>query len=1022
MNNLKKTVALVIAVAMVLSMGAISAFAAYPDVANDASYAEAVNILSNLNVLKGDDQGNFNPDKTITRAEVATVIVRILGMESAAQSSMGSTPFTDVPADHWASGFINVAYQQGAILGMGDGTFAPEDEVTYEQVIKMIVAAMGYTLKANDLGGYPTGYLSVASTEGITKGANGSVGSPAKRSTVARLVYNALEVGFMEVSSWTSTGANEYTVNKDVTFLSKLDVEKAEVIVTESYLSGSEYDADDRTVTLGYAKSTRATNTTDATDKYADFEGANGDFDGTFEVGNTDAANFLGYSAVAYVGIDDDTDKDTVFAIAEKSGRNVVTRALTDKGLVDDDEDLSGSDSINDFGDVYYWASSSDRKYSTATLADDVYYVVNGEIDNSIGQNRISNDFLLSEIAGGGSVVLLDNDNNDEFDFVFVTKYDQETVVDEIDVDDELYTFTGKSGLDSIEIDLADDDMLYNIIKNGRAIEASDIAVGDTLTISKSANDAIQTIRVSDTQVTGRVSAYDSEDETWTINGVDYEATAGYQSTGDGLEANSNFEGTIYLNADGLIVFAEGESTKSGTYGFITGASKDTKFSTTYTLQIVTANGTTEEYDLNTKVSVNGKSGASAETVFNILTNNGGDIVLKYPVIRYTLSGSKINRLYTTYSDANDISALKAISNLDSAMEDISLSRSGKENTRTYDAEELVYGSSIEFDSKTVLFSIPENGVVTDDDDVTVSTVVSTFEDGESYYFASFDGSDDLPGVVIGYGIETSIDDEAYAIVLTSVKSTTIDDNDAYLIEGIQDGKKVSLTLYNGEDDVKVIDNQKHYQELGSAADLKVGDVIATNTVVDGYADSVALIAAKADIVELEGVVDYFAESKSTGKEDDAYVAIGAITEKGSNKSLIMTGEDNTFLATKAGTKITLVDMSSSKTRPEIKNSSFSAVNRTPEQNFQIAVVKQFDGDILDIIVYRFKSIDDLTASTTEDPSKDSTASSTEGSSEPSSEASTPEATPEQTPEDEGEVTDIEDIAEVEEEEEIEQL
>ena len=57
----------------------------------------------------------------------------------------------------------------GVTGGIGNGMFGPEDPVTYEQAVKMIVSALGYDLVANNKGGYPTGYLAVASSEGITK-------------------------------------------------------------------------------------------------------------------------------------------------------------------------------------------------------------------------------------------------------------------------------------------------------------------------------------------------------------------------------------------------------------------------------------------------------------------------------------------------------------------------------------------------------------------------------------------------------------------------------------------------------------------------------------------------------------------------------------------------------------------------------------------------------------------------------------------------------------------------------------
>ncbi len=165
----------------------------FPDVLSSASYAEAVNALANRGIINGYEDGSFHPDSTITRAEVAAVIVRMLGLEGYAKQ--GATIFTDVVADHWASGYINMAQSRGIINGMGDGTFAPSAEVKYEQIVKMLVAGLGrsYDQQAINHGGYPQGYIYVANQEGITNGVSGYVGQSATRATVAMLVYNTMK-------------------------------------------------------------------------------------------------------------------------------------------------------------------------------------------------------------------------------------------------------------------------------------------------------------------------------------------------------------------------------------------------------------------------------------------------------------------------------------------------------------------------------------------------------------------------------------------------------------------------------------------------------------------------------------------------------------------------------------------------------------------------------------------------------------------------------------------------------------
>ena len=193
MKNLKKVLALVVVFAMMLSTVAFAG--TFADVADDADFAGAIETLAALGYFKGDDNGNFNPDATITRAEYATIVCRLLGI---ADSATGKADFADVAADHWATGYIKMANQYGIVKGYGDGNFGPSDPVKYEEAIKMLVCALGYEPMALSKGGWPTGYVAVASQIGLLDGVGSAEGAGAVRSLVAVMTYNALDIPVME--------------------------------------------------------------------------------------------------------------------------------------------------------------------------------------------------------------------------------------------------------------------------------------------------------------------------------------------------------------------------------------------------------------------------------------------------------------------------------------------------------------------------------------------------------------------------------------------------------------------------------------------------------------------------------------------------------------------------------------------------------------------------------------------------------------------------------------------------------
>jgi len=394
MKNLKKVLAFVVVFAMMFTM-AVSA-TPFEDVDDNASYAEAVTILNALKIMIGDDQGNFNPDKTITRAEATAVIVRAKGLEDAAAGAKGATPFKDVAADHWASGYINIAAQSEIVNGYGDGNFGPEDPVTYDQIVKLIVAALGYTPKAIVNGGYPTGYLVIASQQGITKGATGNAGDPAPRKTVARLIFNALDVNMMEQTVFVK-GEERYE-EVDKTLLDLLGIDKYEGIITNSYATKATVKSDDRSLDMdAYYVNGEKYTTPDPTK-----------FD---SVGTTNAADYVGYYATVYAKDDDATNDYTILAVAPKSGRNDVVEI-----------DYTQVDRIkwdgNDIDAVDYTINPTDKNAITLDVAYGASFYYNGKNDDY--DSAI--DFIEAAVDD-------DEIKPGKIKFVFVTEYNESDVV-----------------------------------------------------------------------------------------------------------------------------------------------------------------------------------------------------------------------------------------------------------------------------------------------------------------------------------------------------------------------------------------------------------------------------------------------------------------------------------------------------------------------------------------------------------------------------------------------------------------
>ncbi len=168
--------------------------------------SDALSVLSGLGVFAGYTDGSMGEDKVVTRAEAATLIIKAMDLQDYA---VGKTTFTDMDQAKWAEPFVAYAVSLGFVKGNTDGTFAPNATVTSDQMITMLVQAIGY--KAEYLtGGYPGAFVNTAKALGILEGVK-SGAEGCTRGDVAQMIYNALEVPFV---SYDSEGALQYTVLK----------------------------------------------------------------------------------------------------------------------------------------------------------------------------------------------------------------------------------------------------------------------------------------------------------------------------------------------------------------------------------------------------------------------------------------------------------------------------------------------------------------------------------------------------------------------------------------------------------------------------------------------------------------------------------------------------------------------------------------------------------------------------------------------------------------------------------------
>lgn len=118
----------------------------FADVASHWSKAD-VELLANKLVVDGVTDTTFQPDRNITRAEFAALVVRALGLSSVS----GTNNFKDVSSSAWYANVVATAVKAGIIDGYEDNTFRPDNQITREELAAMTIRALNYANVATNV-------------------------------------------------------------------------------------------------------------------------------------------------------------------------------------------------------------------------------------------------------------------------------------------------------------------------------------------------------------------------------------------------------------------------------------------------------------------------------------------------------------------------------------------------------------------------------------------------------------------------------------------------------------------------------------------------------------------------------------------------------------------------------------------------------------------------------------------------------------------------------------------------------
>ncbi len=842
MRNLKKVLALVLAFSMMFS---VVAFANYADVDANADYAGAVELLSALDIIKGDDLGNFNPDNTITRAEYAAIVCRALGLENAANGAKGATRFVDVAADHWASGYINLATQNGIINGYGDGNFGPEDKVTYEQAVKMLVCALGFEPMAATKGGYPTGYLVVANQYKITAGVTATAEAP--RKTVAQLVYNALSTPKMDQTSYGTDQKYEVLDGKNdrdyATLLTDMNIYIATGVVGEKdgediNFALTENSDDYEFGMTGEKKSDGFTNvTTDLTFKI------NGSDIEKYEHQNVDvyvekvSGKYYVLAVVAAdIGETFDLLSDDVKSITNKGTSGIEIEYYDENNKTKTVKlDANAKLQFNKNTAVDTFADIASKICNTVNAKGDVYTDSKDDIE----------------------LVLVENTGDSKYDTIVATQYFSTKVDSVNESKDKLVTDDG-----TIEFKFDDEDVTTILEDvNGNAIELKDFAeddvvavVADTADYSKFKNFTkyIRVINLGDNSVTGTVTSLGTKNgnKMVTIDGKDY-----IDGTANGAGSlNIDDEGTFYIGMTGKIIDFDG-SAASKNYGFI----------------LEYADGSSSFDDGKEVKLLTEKDGVVTYT----FTSSANDTFKAYITANF---GAGAKKLFADFDITNaDQSAARLVTyktNAKGEIKEIKAAADGTNSTvnavskATYkDSTQIIDKKTLEDD--VVIFNLDKSEA----DDVYAADISYLVDDVEytGYILNDKDGENSV--FIITDGGTRFSDDVGLAIVTGTKAAKDADGQDITEVTYVQDEEEGTVIF---DEDSKT---PKGADLKYDVDDLDVGSVFAFNASSDGTVTDYIVVGVIGD----DGLLKADTKTFSEFSEDNEFIFGYIANEKVSN-------------------------------------------------------------------------------------------------------------------------------------------
>lgn len=513
---MKKIISLILTLTILLSCSVFSF--AEEEILMDKATLSAATLLKVVGIMEV-DEGNFQTD--ITRQEFAKVLFKLLTNSDVYTEDYSYSVYSDV-TDSVYIGYVNEMARLGVINGYSDGTFRPEREITLTEAVTFIIRSVGYDIKAEANGGYPTGYLHEANRAGLLKGVLTDSDTYLTFGECAKLIKNTLLAKFQQKGSFSTDGSfsysdSEYTILKSVY---RIDVIRGVVNGIDMTKLSGESTVKPWHILIG---------------------------DKELDIGSLEPREYLGYNVEAYYTIDDDILKHI-----EPSSTNIT--------YTFDIKDIYSIDTVSNIITQKGYYKNTEHRYTN--VADFIY------------NNGISNSPFTIDMFDGkmGALTLIDNNGDKKYDVIKADVY-FDIVCDYVDISEKkVYDLLTGS---SYNIDTIPENPFVEVFDaNGGVLDITSINKYDILSVYETLPEHEQKYVkyvVSQNKVTGTVSesAFDENGrKIVVINGDQYIFTdTALNYYGSSFDAGKKH--IFVLNAEGYIAAVRENATEVMSLGMI---------------------------------------------------------------------------------------------------------------------------------------------------------------------------------------------------------------------------------------------------------------------------------------------------------------------------------------------------------------------------------------------------------------------------------------------------------------------